>query len=68
MEQDELIAPQWIRFTHKNGEFAFEFDPLRGIARCVKRGGTVEYDLVARMAEARRQVAASIDATANSTK
>lgn len=56
-----MVRPQWERYTHKNGQFAFEFDPRRGVIRCVNRGGTIEYDLAARMAEVQN---GEVDSTA----
>lgn len=60
-------TPIWERYLHKNGKFAFEFDATRGVIRCVDRGGTIEYDLAARMAEAQQNPNTAIDNTANTT-
>lgn len=49
-----MVRPKWVRLLHKNGQFAGEFDVMRGIIRFVSRGGTIEYDLAARMAEAQQ--------------
>ena len=68
MERMKIVLPQWVRYTHKNGTFAFEFDATRGVIRCVDRGGTVEYDLAARIAEAQQAPNGEIDTTANVTR
>lgn len=64
-EQVKMVRPQWKRFPHANGKFAFEFDALSGQIRCVDRGGTVVYDLAAEIEQARRQVNGTIDVVAN---
>lgn len=62
MERTKMVRPQWVRLLHKNGQFAGEFDVIRGIIRFVSRGGTIEYDLAARMAEAQQELADAHDA------
>lgn len=54
MERMNMVQPKWVRLLHKNGKFAAEFDETRGVVRFVDRGGTIEYDLAARMAEAQQ--------------
>lgn len=69
MDKVRMVQPQWIRFTHANGKFAFEFDALRGIARCVDRGGTITHDLAAEMAKAQADAQASdIDTAATNAQ
>lgn len=43
----DIIKPTWIRLTHADGSFWCEFDPERGIAKSVNRGGTAFHDIPA---------------------
>lgn len=44
MALNEMIQPEYIRLTHSDGSFFCMFDPRRGIAMSVKRGGTAFFD------------------------